>query len=38
MVKIGRLPARSNETEDRHQAKKEHENGGRDDVEMVEHR
>ena len=38
VTEISRLPARCNEAEHRHQAKKEYENGRRDDVEMVEHR
>ena len=38
VIEIGRLPARRNEAEHRHQPKKEYEHGRRNDVEMVEHR
>ena len=37
VAEIGRLPARRDEAERRHQAKEEYEDGGRDDVEVVEH-
>ena len=37
VAEIGRLPARCDEAERRHQAKKEHEDGGGDDVEVIEH-
>ncbi len=37
VAEIGRLPVRRDEAEHRHQAEKEHEDGGGDDVEMVEH-
>jgi hypothetical protein len=37
VAEIGRLPARRDEAERRHQAKKEYEDGGGDDVEVIEH-
>ena len=37
MAEIGRLPTRREEAERRHEAEKEHKDGGGDDVEVVEH-
>ena len=37
VAEIGRLPTRREEAEHRHEAEKEHEDGGGDDVEVVEH-
>ena len=37
VAEIGGLPTRRDEAEHRHQAEKEHEDGGGDDVEVVEH-
>jgi hypothetical protein len=37
VVEIGRLPTRCEEAHDRHQAKKEYEDSGGDDVQVVEH-
>ena len=37
VVEIGRLPARRDKAQHRHQAKKEHEDSGGDDVQVVEH-
>ena len=37
VVEIGRLPTRCEEAQHRHQAKKEHEDSGGDDVQVIEH-